>query len=70
MDGLARWRCVEVQAFVAEIHHAQYHVRSIGKLLNKLRLSHVSPRPVHAGSDAEAHENCRKTLPPKRPPSK
>jgi transposase len=64
-DGLARWRCVDVQTWIAETYHVQYHVRSVGKLLHKLPLSHVSVRPVHPESSAEAQENYKKTSPPK-----
>jgi len=59
-DGLARWRCTDVQSFIAGTHQVQYHVRSIGKLLHKLRLSHVSVRPVHPESDVEAQESFKK----------
>lgn len=63
-DGLARWRCTDVQSFIAGTYKGQYHVRSIGKLLHKLRLSHVSVRPVHPESDVEAQESFKKTSPP------
>lgn len=32
MDGLVRWRCVDVQRFIAETYKVQYHVRSVGRL--------------------------------------
>jgi Winged helix-turn helix len=33
-DGLVRWRCVDVQRFIAETYKVHYHVRSIGKRLH------------------------------------
>ena len=68
-DGLVRWRCTDVQSFIAETYQVQYHVRSIGKLLHKLRLSHVSVRPVHPESDVAAQESFKKTSRPKPTPS-
>lgn len=63
-DGLVRWRCTDVQRFIAETYQVRYHVRSIGKLLHKLKLSHVSVRPVHPESDVAAQEAFKKTSPP------
>lgn len=63
-DGLARWRCADVQRFIAETYQVRYHVRTVGKLLRKLGLSHVSARPVHPESDVAAQESFKKTLPP------
>ena len=67
-DGLVRWRCVDLQTYIAETYKVKYHVRSIGKLLHRLNLSHISVRPQHPESDALAQEAFKKTSPPKSTP--
>ncbi len=61
-DRLVRWRCVDVQAYIEEQFGVHYHESTVGKLLHRLKLSHVSVRPAHPKSDAEAKEVFKKTL--------
>ena len=58
--GRSRWRCVDLQSYIAQTYKVDYHLRSIGKLLRRLGLSHVSARPVHPGSDVAAQESFKK----------
>jgi hypothetical protein len=51
-DGLVRWRCADIQAYIAETYQVAFHVRWVGRLLHKLRLSHLSVRPLHPQGDA------------------
>lgn len=60
-DGLVRWRCVDIQNYIAETYAVKFHVRSVGRLLHKLKLSHVSVRPLHPKGDTEAQADFKKT---------
>jgi transposase len=62
-DGLTRWRCVDIQAFIATSYKVTMHERTVGKLLTRLGLSHVSVRPKHPKSDSECQEAFKKTSP-------
>jgi len=50
-DKVVRWRCVDIQARIAELFGVALHERSVGKLLHRLRFSHVSVRPQHPKAD-------------------
>lgn len=67
-DGLVRWRCVDIQSFIAETYKVDLHVRTVGKLMHKLRLSHISVRPLHPKGDAEAQANFKKVSQPRSRP--
>lgn len=60
-DRLVRWRCVDVQAYIAETFKVTYHEVTVGKLLHRLKLSHVSVRPAHPEGDSAAREAFKKT---------
>ena len=59
-DGLVRWRCVDIQAFIAETYKIQLHKRTVAKLLTRMGLSHISVRPKHPKSDSEAQDTFKK----------
>ena len=63
-DGLVRWRCVDIQAFIAETYKIQLHKRTVAKLLTRMGLSHISVRPKHPKSDSEAQDTFKKTSQP------
>jgi transposase len=63
-DGLARWRCVDIQAFIAETYKITLHKRTVAKLLTRMGLSHISVRPKHPKSDSAAQDTFKKTLQP------
>ena len=54
LDGVVRWRCVDIQARIAREWGVALHERSIGKLLHRLRFACVSTRPRHPKADAVA----------------
>ena len=54
VDGVVRWRCVDIQARVAREWGVALHERSVGKLLHRLRFACVSTRPRHPKADAAA----------------
>lgn len=63
-DGLVRWRCVDIGAFIANTYKIDLHKRTVAKLLARMGLSHISVRPQHPKSDSEAQETFKKTSMP------
>lgn len=63
--SLVRWRRVDLKKWLKEECGADYHERSVGKLLKRLGYSHMSVRPVHAESDPVLLEDFKKTSKPK-----
>lgn len=62
-DGVVRWRCVDLRDQIIRRFSIKLHERSVGKLLRKLGLTQLQPRPYHPKKDAEAQEAFKKTLP-------
>ena len=61
VDGVVRWRRIDLQALIAARFGVAYHERSVGKLLKALGFSHMSARPRHPGQDARVIEAFKKT---------
>lgn len=64
VDGVVRWRCVDIQARIAREWGVALHKRSVGKLLHRLRFARVSTRPRHPKADAAAQASFGPGLPP------
>jgi transposase len=64
-DGVVRWRCVDLREQIIRRFSVTLHERSVGKLLRKLRLTQLQPRPCHPKKDAAAQEAFKKTSPPR-----
>ena len=47
VDGVVRWRRIDLKRVIAERFGVDYHARYVGKLLKKLGFSHMSARPRH-----------------------
>jgi transposase len=62
-DGVVRWRCVDLRAKIADHFAVTFHKRSVAKLLGKLNLTRLQPRPYHPKRDAAVQETFKKTLP-------
>ena len=62
-DGVVRWRCVDLRVKIADRFQVTFHQRSVGKLLHKLGLTRLQPRPYHPKKDAVAQEAFKKTSP-------
>ena len=62
-DGVVRWRCVDLREQIIRRFSVTLHERSVGKLLRKLRLTQLQPRPCHPKKDAAAQEVFKKTSP-------
>jgi len=66
---VVRWRLVDLRDEIAAKFGVQLHERSVGKLLARLKFSHISARPRHPEQDAAAQEAHKKSLPPLSRPS-
>ena len=64
MDGVVRWRCVDIQARIAREWGVVLHERSVGKLLHRLRFARVSTRPRHPKADVVAQASFGPGSPP------
>jgi transposase len=62
-DGVVRWRCVDLRVKIADHFLVTFHKRSVGKLLHKLGLTRLQPRPYHPKKDAAVQEAFKKTSP-------
>jgi transposase len=62
-DGVVRWRCIDLRSVIAKRFEVTMHERSVGKLLRRLELSRVQPRPYNPKQDLEAQETFKKTSP-------
>ena len=62
-DGVVRWRCIDLRSKIAERFEVTMHERSVGKLLHRLGLSRVQPRPFNPKQNLEAQEAFKKTSP-------
>lgn len=67
VDGVVRWRRVDLQKLIKARFGVDYHERYVGTLLKELGFSHISARPRHPGQDGEIVEAYKKT--PGRPNS-
>lgn len=63
VDGVVRWRRIDLQRVIEERFGIAYHERTIGKLLTALGFSHISARPRHPKQDGEVVEAFKKTSP-------
>jgi transposase len=62
-DGVVRWRCIDLRSVIKERFKVEVHERTVGKLLRRIGLTRLQPRPYHPKKDAEAQEAFKKTLP-------
>ena len=63
VDGIVRWRRIDLKRVIAERFSVDYCERYVGTLLRKLGFSHISARPRHPAQDAETLAAYKKTLP-------
>jgi transposase len=61
VDGVVRWRRIDLKRVIEERFGVVYHERYVGKLLKELGFSHVSARPRHPAQDVEIVEAYKKT---------
>ena len=65
-DKVVRWRCVDLRAQIEQRYSVTVHERTVGKLLRKLGLTRLQPRPHHPKKDAAAQEAFKTYGPPHR----
>ena len=63
VDGVVRWRRVDLQRIIRERFGIAYHERTVGKLLKALGFSHISARPRHPMQDQRTIDAFKKTGP-------
>ena len=51
IDGVVRWRRIDLKRVIAERFGVDFHPRYVGKLLHKLGFSHMSARSRHPAQD-------------------
>ena len=61
VDGVVRWRRIDLKRVIADRFGVEYHARYVGKLLKKLGFSHMSARPRHPAQDEQIVEAFKKT---------
>ena len=60
-DGVVRWRCVDLRSQIKTRFKVALHERTVGKLLRRLGMTRLQPRPCHPKSDPAAQEAYKKT---------
>jgi putative transposase len=60
IDGVVRWRRVDLQTLIKARFDVELHERSVGKLLRRLGFARLSVRPQHPVSDPAAQEAFKK----------
>src|SRR6201987_4606098 len=61
VDGVVRWRRIDLKRVIVERFGVDFHPRYVGKLLKKLGFSHISARPRHRAQDERTAEAFKKT---------
>jgi transposase len=56
-----RWRCADLRAEIAARWSVVLHERSVGRLLHRLDMTRLQPRPYHPKKDIAAQEAFKKT---------
>jgi transposase len=60
IDGVVRWRCVDLRDAIARRWSVTLHVRTVGRMLHRLKMTRLQPRPYHPKKDAEAQDDFKK----------
>src|SRR5262249_30020907 len=61
IHGVTRWRCLDLSAVIADRYGVVVHERTVGKILRRMGLTRLQPRPYHPGKDGAAQEAFKKT---------
>jgi transposase len=61
--GVVRWRCGDLRKEIAARWSVVLHENTVGRLLHKLKMTRLQPRPYHPQKDAAAQEAFKKTSP-------
>ena len=63
VDGVVRWRCVDLERVIADRFTVALSERSVGRLLNGRGYVRLKPRPQHRKADPAAQAAFKKTSP-------
>ena len=63
VDGVVRWRRVDLQRVIAERFGIEFHERYVGTILKQLGFVKISGRPKHPQQDAKVIDMFKKTSP-------
>jgi transposase len=63
VDGVVRWRRIDLQEVIRKRFAVELAERTIGTILHNLGFRRLSPRPSHPKKDDEAQETFKKTSP-------
>ena len=63
VDGVVRWRRLDLKRVIAERFGVDFHPRYVGKLLKKLGFSPISARPRHPAQDERIVEAFKNVWP-------
>lgn len=69
VDGIVRWRRIDLVRLIEDRFGVIYKERSISDLLKELGFSHISGRPQHPNQDERIMEAFKKTSPTRSPPT-
>ena len=58
---VVRWRCVDLRDEIAARWSVNLNERTVGKLLRRLEMTRLQPRPYHPKKDFAAQEAFKKT---------
>lgn len=61
IDGVVRWRRIDLKRVIKDRFGVDYDARYVGKLLKALGFSYMSARPRHPAQDAQVIETFKKT---------
>jgi len=62
-NQVIRWRCADLRDEIADRWSIVLHERSVGRLLHRLAMTRLQPRPYHPQKDAAAQEAFKKSSP-------
>ena len=65
VDGVVRWRRIDLKRRIEDRFGVVMHERTVGKQLAALGFRRLSVRPQHPKSDLAAQEAFKKTSPPR-----
>ncbi len=69
VDGVVRWRRIDLKRLIEERFGVSYSERGISELLAALSFSHISGRPQHPKQDQRVIEAFKKTAPARSRPT-
>ena len=69
VDGVVRWRLVDLAQWVFEEFRVSLSVQTLSRLLRAAGYRKLTARPRHQGQDPEAIATFKKTSPPRWPKS-